>query len=80
MTMIMVALVSKSSALISVYCAMAVFMYGLYLVLITKMIIGGDQDMIGFLLDNYVMASILLYVYVVKIFLMMLRVFGSFQS
>jgi FtsH-binding integral membrane protein len=76
----MVALVSKSSALISVYCAMAVFLYGIYLAVITKMIIGGDEDMIEFLLDNYMMASILLYAYVVKIFLMMLRVLGSFQS
>jgi FtsH-binding integral membrane protein len=80
MTMIIVALVSMSSELISVYCVLAVILYGLYLAVITKMIIGGDEDMIELLLDNYVMASILLYLYVVKIFLMMLRMFASFQS
>lgn len=62
--------------LISVYCGLAVIIYGIYLIFITKMIIGGEMGE-GFPMDNYVIASLLLYVYIIKIFLMILRIVAN---
>ncbi len=68
----MVALFTFTPALICVYCGLAVIIYGIYLVMITKMIIGNELG--GFPMDNYVIASLLLYIYIVKIFMMILRI------
>jgi FtsH-binding integral membrane protein len=74
-TMLMIGFVvifTFADVLICIYCGLAVIIYGIYLVIITKMIIGGE--FVDFPMDNYIIASILLYIYIVKIFMMILRI------
>ncbi len=74
-TMLMVlfvAIFTFADVLICIYCGLAVIIYGIYLVIITKMIIGGEFA--EFPMDNYIIASILLYIYIVKIFMMILKI------
>lgn len=72
----MVAIFTFEPVLISIYCGLAVIIYGIYLIFITKMIIGGEMGE-GFPMDNYIIASLLLYVYIIKIFLMILRIVAN---
>lgn len=51
-------------------CILGVIIYGIYLVIITKMIIGGQ--MAKFPLDSAVIASVFLYIYIMRIFLYIL--------
>lgn len=67
-----VAIFTFADVLICIYCGLAVIVYGIYLVIITKTIIGGE--IVDFPMDNYIIASILLYIYIVKIFMMILRI------
>ena len=78
-TMLMVgivALFSFSPIMINIYCGIAVLVYGIYIIFMTKMIIGGE-DGLGFPMDNYYIASLFLYIYIIKMFLMILRIFAK---
>jgi protein lifeguard len=68
----MMILFTFAPVMIMIYCGLAVIVYGIYLVIITKMIIGGEIG--DFPMDNYIIASILLYIYIIKIFMMILRI------
>jgi FtsH-binding integral membrane protein len=70
-----VALFTLAPIMISIYCGLAVIIYGIYIVMITKMIIGGEIE--GFPMDNYIIASLLLYIYIIKMFLMILRIVAN---
>ena len=61
-------------ALIYVYCSLAIVIFGIYLVIITKMIIGGDYP--GFPMDSPILASLFLYMYIMRIFLYILAIVG----
>ena len=61
--------------LIYVYCSLMILVFGIYLVIITKMIIGGE--MLQFPLDRPIMASLFLYLYIMRIFLYILLIFGA---
>jgi len=74
---LIIALVSMAPVMISIYCGLAVIIYGIYLVVITKMIIGGDNDMVAFPLDNYIIASLFLYIYIMRMFLFILRIVAN---
>lgn len=70
-----VAIITLQPIMISIYCGLAVIIYGIYLVIITKMIIGGEIG--DFPMDNYVIASLFLYIYIIKIFTMILRIVAN---
>lgn len=61
-------------ALVYVYCALAVIIFGVYLVIITKSIIGGDFA--EFPMDHPILASLFLYMYIMRIFLYILMILG----
>ena len=74
-TVSIVAIITLQPIMISIYCGLAVIIYGIYLVIITKMIIGGEIG--DFPMDNYVIASLFLYTYIIKIFTMILRIVAN---
>jgi len=61
------------SSLVIILCVLGVIIYGIYLVIITKMIIG--NEIAGFPLDAPIIASLLLYVYIIRIFIYILVLF-----
>ena len=62
-------------ALIYVYCSLIILILSIYLVFITKMIIGGDFP--EFPIDNYILASLFLYLYIMRIFMYILMILGA---
>jgi FtsH-binding integral membrane protein len=74
---LIIALISMAPVMISIYCGLAVIIYGIYLVVVTKMVIGGDNEMVAFPLDNYIIASLILYLYIMRMFLMILRIVAN---
>lgn len=56
--------------LLMVYLAIGVVIYGIYLVILTKLIIGGKMG--GFPLDSSIIASVFLYIYIIRMFLYIL--------
>ena len=61
--------------LIFVLCGLGLIIYGIYLVIITKMII--DNSLGGFPLDSAIIASVFLYIYIMRIFLYILALLGA---
>lgn len=56
-------------------CVLGLVIYGIYLVIITKMIIGNELG--GFPLDSPIIASVFLYIYIMRIFLYLLALFSK---
>ena len=54
--------------------ALLVVIYGIYLVIMTKMIIG--KEVPGFPMDSPILASVILYMYIMKMFLRILVIIG----
>lgn len=71
----MVAIFALTPIMVSIYCGLAVIIYGIYLVFITKLILGGELG--DFPMDNYIIASLFLYIYIIKMFLMILRIVAN---
>jgi FtsH-binding integral membrane protein len=67
-----VSIFTYSNTLVMIYCGLVVVIYGIYLVIITKFIIGGDYP--EFPMDNYILASLFLYIYIMKMFLYILMI------
>ena len=65
---------TRMPILIVVLCALGVLIYGIYLVFITKMIIGGEVP--GFPMDAPIIASLFLYLYFMRIFTYILMMLG----
>ena len=61
-----------------VLCVLGVIVYGVYLVIITKMIIGGQ--MAKFPLDSAIIASVFLYIYIMRIFLYILALVARLKK
>ena len=59
----------------TVYCAMGVIAFTVYLAFDTKLIMGGGRFEYG--PDDYIEAVVQLYVDIVQIFLYLLRIFGG---
>ena len=64
----------RMPAIFTIICCLGVLIYGIYLVFVTKMVIGGEIP--GFPMDAPIIASLLLYIYITRIFLMILGSFG----
>lgn len=62
------------TALVYVYCSIAIIIFGIYLVIITKSIVGGD--IAEFPMDHPILASLFLYMYIMRIFLYILMILG----
>ena len=62
-------------ALVIVFGVLAIIVFGIYLVIITKMIIGGDFA--EFPLDTPILASLFLYIYTMRIFLYILLILAA---
>ena len=62
-------------ALYYVYCSIIILIFGIYLVIITKSIIGGD--IVEFPMDHPILASLFLYIYIMRIFLYILMILGA---
>ena len=62
-------------ALVIVFGVIAIIVFGIYLVIITKMIIGGDFA--EFPLDTPILASLFLYIYTMRIFLYILLILAA---
>jgi len=65
----------RSDKMVMLYLALGVVIYGIYLVIITKMIIGNDLG--GFPLDSSIIASVFLYIYIIRMFLYILALVAS---
>mmetsp|Transcript_26230 Transcript_26230/g.25406 ORF Transcript_26230/g.25406 Transcript_26230/m.25406 type:complete len:178 (-) Transcript_26230:54-587(-) len=57
------------------WCYLGVFIYGLYLVIDTKIIMGGSRYKI--FIDDYILAAMILYIDMIMIFLYILRILGG---
>lgn len=60
--------------LYSLYCALGVLLFGIYLIIDTQLILGNKR--IAFTTDEYVAAAMLLYVDIIQIFLYILSMLG----
>lgn len=58
-----------------VLCVLGLIIYGIYLVIITKMIIGDELG--GFPLDSAIIASVFLYIYIMRMFIYLLALFSK---
>lgn len=56
------------------YCSIGIFVFGLYLIIDTQMVIGHKQFALS--VDDYVVAALLLYIDIVQIFLYILTLFS----
>lgn len=65
-----------SPIMYQLYCAIAVCILGILLVVDTKMIIGGEKS-IQISMDDYVLGSLILYVDIMRIFLIILQMLGA---
>jgi hypothetical protein len=59
-----------------IYCCIGIFLFSMYLVYDTQLIMGGDHECsIG--IDDYVFAALQLYIDIVQLFLYILQLFGD---
>ena len=65
-------IITLEPVLYQLYCAIAVSILGILLVIDTKMIIGGERS-IYISLDDYVLGSLILYIDIMRIFIWILR-------
>jgi len=62
--------------LYQLYCALAVAILGILLVIDTKLIIGGGKS-IQISMDDYILGSLILYIDIMRIFLILLQLLGA---
>ena len=70
-----VGIITNIPAMTVVWCSLAVAVFAMYLVIMTKFIIGDGVD--GFPLDAPILASLFLYLYIMRIFLYILIAVGA---
>jgi len=68
----------RDQNLLLIYCGLGVIIYGIYLVILTKMIIGDKMG--GFPLDSAIIASVFLYIYIIRMFLYILIIVGKIRK
>ncbi len=59
----------------TLYCALGVIVFGIYLVIDTQLIVGGRRHQIS--LDDYVAGALMLYIDIIQIFLYILQALGN---
>ena len=64
-----------SPVLTTIYCSIAVFFFGIYLVVDTQMIIGEKRYEINE--EDYIFAAMVLYIDIIQLFLNILRILGE---
>ena len=64
-----------SNFLDNLYCCFGVFVFGIYLIVDTQLIMGGKQ--VELAIDEYILAAMLLYIDIIQIFLYLLRLLGD---
>ena len=67
----LVTMFTSSPFLTNLYCAVGVFVFGLYLIIDTQMIMGGRKAEMT--TDDYVVAALMLYIDIIQIFLYILE-------
>lgn len=60
------------------YCSIGIFVFGLYLVIDTQLIMGGRK--VALSMDDYVVAALLLYIDIIQIFLYVLSLLTNKNS
>jgi FtsH-binding integral membrane protein len=65
-----------SPILYQLYCAIAVAIMGILLIIDTQLIIGGGKN-IEISMDDYILGSLLLYIDIMRIFLLILQLLGA---
>jgi protein lifeguard len=65
----------RLEGLVILFCVIGLLIYGIYLVILTKMIIGKEIE--GFPMDAPIIASLFLYIYIMRIFMYLLVIFGG---
>ena len=58
-----------------VICTLGVFLFGVYLIVDTQMIIGGKRYELT--LDDYIVGALVLYLDIIMIFIYLLQIFGG---
>lgn len=61
--------------LTNLYCCVGVFLFGIYLVIDTQIIVGGRS--VELTIDEYAIAAMLLYIDIVQIFLYILQILSK---
>jgi FtsH-binding integral membrane protein len=59
------------------YAALGAFVFSLFIVYDTQLIIGGKHHTHQFSVDEYVFAALTIYIDIIQLFLFMLRLFGN---
>lgn len=59
----------------TLYCSIGIFVFGLYLIIDTQMVIGGKSFAIS--IDDYVVAALLIYIDIIQLFLYILQILGA---
>lgn len=59
----------------TLYCSIGIFVFGVYLIIDTQMIIGGKSFAIS--IDDYVVAALLIYIDIIQLFLYILQLLSS---
>lgn len=59
------------------YCVLGVFIFSFYLVIDTQMIIGGTNKRYTIGVDSYILASVILYLDIINLFLEILKLLGN---
>lgn len=79
MMCLFVAMIFTDSPFIQLlYCSLGVLLFGIYIVIDTQMIVGGNS--IELEIDDYFLGAILLYVDIISIFLYLLQMLGILGS
>lgn len=74
----LILLFTDSKILTLIYCGVGVMLFGIYLIVDTKMIMGGRGIEIG--IDEYYFASMLLYIDIIQIFLYLLQILQTLNG
>jgi len=75
MTLGLVTIFVHSNFLDNLYCCLGVFVFGIYLIVDTQLIMGGKQ--VELAIDEYILAAMMLYIDIIQIFLYILRLLGD---
>lgn len=59
----------------TLYCSLGIFVFGIYLVIDTQLIVGGRKMALS--IDDYVIAALLLYIDIIQLFLYILSLLGG---
>jgi FtsH-binding integral membrane protein len=72
---IMFFLINWTPAMQTFYCSLGIFVFGLYLIIDTQMVMGNGSFAIS--MDDYVVAALLIYIDIIQLFLYILTLLGG---